>query len=102
MRRMAGVRFDPERIEVHTLLRGAPVRGGRVLDVGCGDGRLTRRIVHAASRVVGIDPDPAQIARAREFTARLLRRRVRYEVGAAESLPFGTRSFDVVLFSWSL
>jgi len=46
MRRTAGVRFDPERAEVRTL-RGAPVRGGRVLDAGCGDGRLTRRIVAA-------------------------------------------------------
>ena len=97
-----GVRFDPERIEVRALLRNAPFRGARVLDVGCGDGRLTRRILHAAGRVVGIDPDPDQIARAREFTSRLLRRRVRYEVGSAESLPFGPRSFDVALFSWSL
>jgi ubiquinone/menaquinone biosynthesis C-methylase UbiE len=102
MRRIPGVRFDPERYEVGALLRGAPLRGARVLDIGCGDGRLTRRIQRAAVRLVGIDPDPAQIARAREFTSRLLRRRVRYEVGAAESLPFGPRSFDVVLFSWSL
>jgi ubiquinone/menaquinone biosynthesis C-methylase UbiE len=102
MMRMRGVRFDPERAEVRSLLRSAPFRGARVLDVGCGDGRLTRRIVDASRQVVGIDPDPGQIARARAFTSRLLRRRVRYEAGSAESLPFGPRSFDVVLFSWSL
>ena len=102
MRRISGVRFDPEKAEIRTLLRDAPLRGSRVLEVGCGDGRLTRRILRAARHVVGIDPDRDQITRAREFTSRLLRRRVRYEVGAAEDLPFGPRSFDVVLFSWSL
>jgi len=102
MIRMRGVRFDPERAEVRVLLRSAPLRGARLLDVGCGDGRLTRRIKGAPRSVVGVDPDPDQIARARAFTSRLLRRRVRYEVGAAEALPFGRHSFDVVLFSWSL
>ena len=102
MRRISGVRFDPEKAEIRTLLRDAPLRGSRVLEVGCGDGRLTRRILRTAGRVVGIDLDRDEITRAREFTSRLLRRRVRYEVGSAESLPFGPRSFDVVLFSWSL
>ena len=102
MRRVSGIRFDPERAEVRTLLRSAPLRGARLLEVGCGDGRLTRRIVGAARYVVGIDPDRDQIARAKEFTSRMLRRRVRYEVGTAEDLPFGPRAFDVVLFSWSL
>jgi SAM-dependent methyltransferase len=85
MMRMRGVKFDPERLEVRALLRAAPLRGSRVFDVGCGDGRLTRRIAGAAGAVVGIDPDPDQIARARAFTSRLLRRRLRYEAGSAES-----------------
>lgn len=102
MIRMRGVRFDPERAEIRTLLRSVPLRGVRVLEVGCGDGRLTRRILGAARHLEAIDADRDQIIRAREFTSRLLRRRVRYEVGSAESLPFGPRSFDVVLFSWSL
>lgn len=100
---MRGVRFDPERVEVRTLLRHAPIRGARILEVGCGDGRLTRRIAHAARTVVGIDPDGEQIARARELTARqLLRRKVRYEVGSGEHLPFPDATFDIALFSWSL
>jgi 2-polyprenyl-3-methyl-5-hydroxy-6-metoxy-1,4-benzoquinol methylase len=101
MIRTRGVRFDPERTEVRVLLRDAPLRGARVLDVGCGDGRLTRRIARFSRSVAGIDPDPDQISRARAFTSRLLRR-VRYEVAAAEAIPFGPRSFDVVLFSSSL
>lgn len=97
-----GVRFDPERVEVRTLLRNVPVQGARVLEVGCGDGRLTRRIAGAAREMVGIDPDTDQITRARQFTTQRLRRKVRYDVGSGEHLPFPDGTFGVVLFSWSL
>lgn len=102
MARMRGVRFDPERAEVRIVLGSVPLRNARVLEVGCGDGRFTRRILRTVRHVVGVDPDADQITRAREFTSRLLRRRVRYEVAGGESLPFGPRTFDVVLLSWSL
>lgn len=37
----------------------------RVLDIGCGDGPLTKRIADAGASVVGIDSSPEQIAAAR-------------------------------------
>ncbi|MEW5810213.1 MAG: class I SAM-dependent methyltransferase [Actinomycetota bacterium] len=40
-------------------------RGRRVLDVGCGDGLLVQRLATVADSVVGIDPDPAAVLRAR-------------------------------------
>lgn len=43
-----------------------PKAGERVLDVGCGDGQLTRRLVEAGADVVGLEPDPSLSARARE------------------------------------
>ncbi len=51
----------------------APRAGERVLDVGCGDGALTERLVAAGCRVVGIDSSPAQVhaARARGLDARV-------------------------------
>jgi 2-polyprenyl-3-methyl-5-hydroxy-6-metoxy-1,4-benzoquinol methylase len=39
--------------------------GGRILDVGCGDGLLLQRLASAATEVVGIDSDPSAITRAR-------------------------------------
>ncbi len=43
----------------------APLPGERILDLGCGDGVLTARIVERGAKVVGIDSSPAQVAAAR-------------------------------------
>jgi len=97
-----GLRIDPERTEVRRLLRHAPLRGARVLEVGCGDGRLTRRIAGVVGSIVAIDPDEAAIARASRRVPAGLRGRIHFQVGSGEAMPFPAHSFDAVLFSWSL
>ena len=59
----------------------APQPGERVLDLGCGDGALTEKLVAAGCRVIAIDSSAEQIgaARARGLDARR---------GRAETLPF--------------
>jgi len=42
-----------------------PVPGERVLDVGCGEGTLTRKIIERGATVLGIDNSPEMIAAAR-------------------------------------
>jgi len=46
------------------LVADAKLRGGRVLDIGCGDGLLLQRLAPFFDRVVGIDPDENAIERA--------------------------------------
>ena len=43
----------------------APRAGEKVLDLGCGDGPLTQRLVDAGCDVVGVDSSPEQVAAAR-------------------------------------
>ncbi len=43
----------------------APLPGERILDLGCGDGALTERLVAVGCRVVGVDGSAAQIEAAR-------------------------------------
>src|SRR3954451_21226447 len=42
-----------------------PQPGERILDVGCGEGTLTRKIIERGAIVLGIDNSPEMIAAAR-------------------------------------
>jgi ubiquinone/menaquinone biosynthesis C-methylase UbiE len=66
---------------------------GRVLDLGTGTGRMLP-YYPAAARVVGLDPLPAALGRARRRA-----RHVPLVVGRAESLPFRDGAFDTVVGS---
>ncbi len=63
--------------------------GGRVLDLGCGTGRLTRELAERGP-VVGMDAAAAMLERARELRPTDLVR------GDAFLLPFAAASFDRV------
>ena len=74
-------------------------RGESVLDVGCGTGTLAiaaKRRVGDAGKVDGVDPSPEMIERARKKAKRAHSGAV-FGMAVAESLPFETSSFDVVL-----
>lgn len=82
--------------EVLALLE--PEGGEQVLDVGCGEGKITALI---ASRVphgemVGVDPSHDMIAFASSHFGRAGHRNLRFEVADARSLPFRGR-FDLVV-----
>jgi trans-aconitate methyltransferase len=44
-----------------------PRPGERILDLGCGDGALTRKLVESGCEVVGVDSSPAQVEAARRL-----------------------------------
>ncbi len=78
------------------------VRGKRVLDLGCGDGRLALGVAPLAARVDGIDPDADAIAAAKRNARKAGVRNVRFATGAAQHLSFSDAAFDVVILSWTL
>jgi ubiquinone/menaquinone biosynthesis C-methylase UbiE len=78
------------------------VRGKRVLDLGCGDGRLALGVAPFAKRVDGIDPDAEAIAAAKRNARKAGVRNVRFAAGAAQNLPYPDAAFDVVILSWTL
>lgn len=78
------------------------VRGKRVLDLGCGDGRFAIGVAPFASSVEGLDPDAEAIAAARKNARKAGLRNIRFAVGAAQQLPYPNAAFDVVLLSWTL
>jgi trans-aconitate methyltransferase len=66
----------------------APVRGERILDLGCGDGTLTKRLTDLGCTVVAVDASAPQVEAARKLglDARVMN---------AEALPFKDE-FDAV------
>src|SRR5262245_26714297 len=78
------------------------VRGKRVLDLGCGDGRLALGLASLAATVSGLDPDAEAIAAARSRARKAGVRNVRFDVGTALSMPYARGAFDRVILSWTL
>lgn len=94
--------LDPEGAHLAALRRLADFRGARVLEMGCGDGRLTEGLAEEAEHVLAFDPAAADIEQAREALPAELADRVSFRVASAEQLEIEPGSFDLVVFSWSL
>jgi ubiquinone/menaquinone biosynthesis C-methylase UbiE len=77
-------------------------KGRDVLEIGCGDGRLTGRLAALGARVRAVEPEAALVRTARRLLPPGFRRRVSFRVMKAGRLRFPSASFDLVLFSWSL
>ena len=98
------IKIDPEKNESRALLELADFGGRRVLEIGCGDGRLTWRYADRAGQVTAIDPSADAIAAAKENLPGNLRGRVAfYNVALDDFATAGEPSlFDLVILSWSL
>jgi SAM-dependent methyltransferase len=69
-----------------------PARVGRVLEMGCGEGRVTRDLVARGHDVVALDPAETLVrAAAAEDTA------PRYLIADGAALPFSDGEFDTVV-----
>ena len=95
-------RVDPEGVETRALAELAPVDGLRVLELGCGDGRLTFQLGGAAASILAVDPDEERIAQARASLSAELREKVRLVIGSAAEVDAPRGEFELALFSWSL
>ena len=93
---------DPEGLETLLLNQSASLTGKRVLEIGCGDGRLTWRFAHAAKLVHAIDPNHEELLRARESCPAELQSMVFFTRGSSIHLPFPLDTFDRTILSWSL
>ena len=79
------------------LERAGVAIGGRVLDAGCGGGGMPLSLAEETDAVVGIDPaERFQDAGVRLGRERGLRN-LHFALADGMALPFGDRSFDLVL-----
>mgnify|MGYP003623181212 CR=1 FL=1 len=94
--------LDPEGAHLAALRRLADFRGRHVLELGCGDGRLTLGIACDAASVLAFDPDREAVERAQQSLPADLAERVSYRVASGTEIELEPQSFDLTVFSWSL
>jgi ubiquinone/menaquinone biosynthesis C-methylase UbiE len=96
------LREDPEGVEMKVAEKHASFKGKEVLEVGCGNGRLTLQYGESTKKVVSIDPSAKNIAEAKRSIRGKLVPQVSFQVGMGEELRFPDENLDIVFFSWSL
>lgn len=87
-----------QRSEIMRMLR--PLRGERILDIGCGPGLVTYDLAVAVGEsgsVDGLDPSDAMCTLARERLGCF--QHVAVQIGSAEALPYNDSAFDAVVLS---
>ncbi len=92
--------YEPyeSRFEDALLEAVEPVAGRHVLDLGCGTGDLTLRLLQRGARVTAIDISPAAVDVARQRQARFLpEAQAAFVVGSAELMEFEDETFDLVV-----
>lgn len=98
------IQQDPEGHEIAALFDLVDLDRKDVLEIGCGDGRLTWRYAERAAHVIAIEPFADAIERAKHDIPEALigkvdLRHVAFEDFAAAS---ASSTFDVAILSWSL
>ena len=94
--------LDPEGAHLAALRRLGDFRDKRVLELGCGDGRLTVGIARDAEHVLAFDPEAEAVERGRSSLPAELAGKVTYQVASGKEIEIEPHSFDLVVFSWSL
>jgi ubiquinone/menaquinone biosynthesis C-methylase UbiE len=95
------VQKDAERNESKSLRKFAEFTDQRVLEIGCGEGRLTWQYAKETRSTIGIDLDQDGLRVALFDRPSDLERKVHFSLAESEHLPFSKETFDLALFAWS-
>lgn len=68
-----------------------------VLEIGCGNGRISSKLAPDCASFIAIDPDKKSINKAKSTTPE-----IDFRVGSGEKISFPDSSFDIVIFTLSL
>ncbi len=92
---------DPERNETKYLHKFADFANKRVLEIGCGEGRLTWQYAKETRSTIAIDLDPDALRVATIDRPSDLESYVYFSLAKSEQLPFSNETFDIAIFAWS-
>ena len=93
---------DPEGVETAHLEKLGFSKNDRLLEIGCGSGRLTWRCLPLVDSIVGIDIDRQDLLEAEKTRSARGLDSVSFLESSAEHLPFAPNSYEAVILAWSL
>ena len=93
---------DPEGNEKIYLHKFADFTNKRVLEIGCGEGRLTWQYAKESRSTIGIDLDRDALRVATIDQPSDLESKVYFALAKSEQLPFSKETFDMAILAWSL
>lgn len=73
-----------------------PEQKNHILEIGCGDGEFTKRLIKLPSRIISTDITPAVIKRGKIFFEKMGINNIIFKMGNAENLSFKDNTFDIV------
>ena len=82
---------------IEKLLSNADLNEKRILEIGCGAGRVTQMYAAAAMKVVGVEPQLEAVCKATQTASSAF-----FICGSGMNMPFYAENFDIVLFTLSL
>ena len=92
---------DIEQNEKKYLHKFGDIEYKRVLEIGCGEGRLTWKYATGSNLTVGLDTDLNAVRIARAERPTNLTNIVSFANAEAEKIPFVNESFDIGILAWS-
>jgi ubiquinone/menaquinone biosynthesis C-methylase UbiE len=94
---------DPEGFEKKILHKYVDFKNARVLEVGCGEGRLTWKYAPASAATYAFDPDHDALRVAHADMHPDLPGKVHLiQASATDGIPFSKERFDIAILAWSL
>lgn len=95
---------DPDRNEIKYLRNFVDFTASRkrVLEIGCGEGRLTWQYAKDALSVVAVDLDYDSLRVAKVDRPSGLEDKTYLACANSEYLPFSKEKFDIAILAWSL
>jgi ubiquinone/menaquinone biosynthesis C-methylase UbiE len=96
------IQKDSEQNETKYLHKYAEFAGKRVLEIGCGEGRLTWQYAKETRSTLGIDLDADALRVATIDRPSDMENKVYFSRALSEQLPFSKETFDIAVFAWSL
>src|SRR5260221_46156 len=85
-------RYDKRFVLFKKMCR--PKRGDKILEIGCGDGEFTKRLMKIPSKIIATDITPEVIRRAKKKYFK--NKNTRFKVDDAEKFSFKDNSFDIL------